>query len=205
MSSTNQPEEDPAAIVADAESAANTAEQLAEALEERVRTGDSDVTPEQIATQKSLASFLRIKVEAARGRAEQIRAKARTKAIRALRAEVKRRVPEAGTELVAALHAVDDAARDFVRLADEYDLMLDGWRQQTTQLGLGDGVSEEGVGRDGIGQLVVEGQTYELVDGFKFLRLLFVSGNDLTLRPADPDNWLRLDTYRALDAIAAIK
>ncbi|MCZ9353220.1 hypothetical protein NGM36_26220 [Streptomyces mutabilis] len=56
--------------VAQAEAEATTAEQAAEALAERVREGDEQVTAEQLATAQQAGVFARLRAEAARRKAD---------------------------------------------------------------------------------------------------------------------------------------
>ncbi|MEV0438968.1 hypothetical protein AB0I84_09410 [Streptomyces spectabilis] len=67
---------DTAPAVAQAEQHAADAEQTLAAMEERVRDGDEDVTPAQLAEARELGRFARLRAEAARRKAERATAKA---------------------------------------------------------------------------------------------------------------------------------
>lgn len=62
--------------VAQAEAEAREADALLAALEERVRDGDTEVTPQQLAEQRELGRFARLRAEAARRKADRAAAKA---------------------------------------------------------------------------------------------------------------------------------
>lgn len=71
-----------------AEQEATQAEQRTAELEERVRDGDETVTPADLAQQRELSWFSRLRVEAARRKADKARAKQRQREIDSLRAEI---------------------------------------------------------------------------------------------------------------------
>ncbi|MER5401661.1 hypothetical protein [Streptomyces sp. NPDC002599] len=62
--------------VAQAEAEAREADDLLAALEERVRDGDDQVTPQQLAEQRELSGFAKLRAEAARRKANRAAAKA---------------------------------------------------------------------------------------------------------------------------------
>ena len=94
-----------AAAVTDAKTEAEEARQLVDALADRVRDGDQDVTPEQLAGQKQLAEFARLRLDAAHRQ----HARAATEA-REARAQ---RAADAGRDLLDAddTQPILDAAR----------------------------------------------------------------------------------------------
>jgi hypothetical protein len=65
--------------VAQAEAEAREADALLTALEERVRDGDDKVTPQQLAEQRELSGFAKLRAEAARRKADRAAAKAEDK------------------------------------------------------------------------------------------------------------------------------
>ncbi|MFH8471974.1 hypothetical protein [Streptomyces sp. NPDC018000] len=95
--------------VTTAEQEAAEAEQLLGALEERVRDGDDEVTPQQLAEQRELSGFAKLRAEAARRKAERAAAKA----------EEKRRA-----DLVAQAVDLADGKGDRAPIAAKYDAAL---------------------------------------------------------------------------------
>lgn len=117
---TTAPSTDTPPDVAQAEAEATTAEQAAEALAERVREGDEQVTAEQLATAQQAGVFARLRAEAARRKADRAAAKAEEKRRQTLTAEAvaliddkadPRKVAEAYTAAREALTALLDATQ----------------------------------------------------------------------------------------------
>lgn len=159
--------------VAAAEAEAEQAEALANSLEDAIRSGDTTITPDELAKQRSLVGFLRLQVDGARTKAEKRRADARTQAIVNLHDEVVSHAPESGGALVDALEAVEQAARKFLALSTEHDKQITAWSAKLDLFKVARGAQEEGIGRNGIGELQADGFTLPLVHGPRYLNLIF--------------------------------
>lgn len=122
--------------VAAAEQEAAEAEQLAAALEERVREGDDSVTPDQIASARELGRFARLRTEATRRKAERAKAAARLAACESLRDEIETYAEGSGARFAELLTAADNAVRAFVAALDERNDHLTAWRQTMVDLGV---------------------------------------------------------------------
>jgi len=168
---------EPGDLIADALSEAKEAEELAQQLEASVRSGDDTVTAKQVREQRSLVDFLHLKVEGARAKAAAIHEKARVDALRSLRADVLKRAPETGAELVEALEAVEAAAREFMTLADAHDEMAREWSRKARTLGIEGVTVEEGIGLSGVNEIRVDGITIAEVHGPRYLSLIFDQPN----------------------------
>ncbi len=120
------------------------AEQLVEALEERVRNGDPDVTAEEIANARELSRFAQLRAEAARRRAAKEQEQARLDSLAALVDEI-RAAASHRARLVAAVDTFDTALRDLIRLADGHNTALERWRRLATGYGIEPGSSEAGI------------------------------------------------------------
>ncbi|MEU9002979.1 hypothetical protein [Streptomyces sp. NPDC048551] len=124
--------EQPADEIAAAEQEAAEAEQLLDALEEAVRDGNAEVTPQQLTEQRELGRFARLRAEAARRKveraaadaAEQERARTVARAVHLVEniadpAKVAAAYDNARTALAALLDAVnthDDAVGEAAHL-----------------------------------------------------------------------------------------
>lgn len=122
----------PTGEVAAAEQEASEAEQLLDALEEAVRDGNPEVTPQQLTEQRELGRFARLRAEAARRKAEraaadaveQERARTVARAVRLVEnladpAKVAAAYENARTALAALLDTVnahDDAVSEAAHL-----------------------------------------------------------------------------------------
>ncbi|WP_127353902.1 hypothetical protein [Actinacidiphila soli] len=128
---TTVPNTDAPPEVTQAEAEAREADNLLAALEERVRDGDSKVTPQQLAEQRELGRFAKLRAEAARRKAERAAADAaeteRARVIAQAVTLVEQADPAkvaaaydaartAVAELVAAVAAHDDAMREAAAL-----------------------------------------------------------------------------------------
>jgi hypothetical protein len=122
--------------VAAAEQEAAEAEQLAAALEERVREGDDSVTSEQIASARELGRFARLRTEATRRKAEKAKAAARLAACEALRADVEAYADGSGDRFAELLRTAEDAVRAFVAAVDERNDRIAQWRRAVVALGV---------------------------------------------------------------------
>lgn len=99
--------------VDEAEEEAREAGALAEALEERVRDGDDTVSPDQVAKARELAGFARLRVEAARRRADKAKQEA-----------VSQQVSEVGAEARAFASEIASRADDVQELAGKAETVL---------------------------------------------------------------------------------
>lgn len=122
--------------VAAAEQEAAEAEQLAAALEERVREGDDTVTPEQVTSQRELGRFARLRVEAARRKAARAAEAARLERCKTLAADINAYAEGSGQKFADLLHTAEDAVRAFLTAVDERNDHIRGWRQEMTDLGV---------------------------------------------------------------------
>ncbi|MGN6325719.1 hypothetical protein [Pseudolysinimonas sp.] len=166
-------EQDPDRIVADAEERAREAQALVTAIEDRIMAGDTSVSHEDLSSQISVARALALVVEGARTKAAQIREQSRGKALEALRAEIESRAPESGAELVTRLRAVEDAAREYLAVAEAYSSLYEGWRLRLGQLDVKPGRLDHGVGYTEFGGILTDEFTLQREDGGKYLHMIF--------------------------------
>jgi hypothetical protein len=124
----------PATSVAAAEQEATEAEALAAALEERVREGDDSVTPEQVASQRELGRFARLRVEAARRKAARAAEAARLDKCTALAAEINAYAENSGQKFADLLRTAEDAVRAFVAAVDERNENIHRWGATAAEL-----------------------------------------------------------------------
>ncbi|MFR0359081.1 hypothetical protein [Streptomyces sediminimaris] len=108
------PQKTAAAITA-AEQEAHDAEELITALEERVRDGDTDVSPEQLAAQRDLGRFARLRAEAARRKHERALAADRDQRAQDAAQRARQLLADDSTEPI--LDAAQDAVTALARLA----------------------------------------------------------------------------------------
>jgi len=102
-----------------AEQEAAEAQQAAEQLAERVRQGDPDVTPQQLAAQQQLADFAKLRVEAAKRRADRLQEDERIALADAARTAAEHLLGEDGSaDIVAATKAAADAVAELRRVVD---------------------------------------------------------------------------------------
>jgi hypothetical protein len=110
--------------VAAAEAEAAEADALVTALEERVIDGDTKVTPQQLAEQRELSRFAKLRHQAAVRKAEKAAAKAAEKARQEKHAqalELLNTGPASADRLTAAYMAAQGAVEAFLALSDEFD------------------------------------------------------------------------------------
>lgn len=106
------------AEIGGAERAANEADQLVVALEERVRAGDPGVTVAELGEARRVADFARLQLHAAHGRAAEIQAEARRRFYAELGEEV-RALDLDNTTMVAAFDEALAGLRKLYSLAEE--------------------------------------------------------------------------------------
>jgi hypothetical protein len=185
-----------------AEAEAETADQLANSLEEAIRSGDTTITPDELTKQRSLVGFLRLQVDGARAKAETRRTESRARALVELHDEIVSEATESGAALTKALETVEIAARAFLALSAQHDDKVMAWSATLDHLNVPKGTHEEGVGRNGIGEVQANGFTLSLVHGPRYLNLIFDqveggSGNlNLTGAP-----WRRDAAFKELGSI----
>lgn len=107
------------ATVQEAEREANLAKELLDTLEGRVREGDPDVTPAQLAESRELARFAELRIEAAQQRAAAARKDAFDERGRALREQAERMAGAGDAELAALFADAVAALARLVRVAGE--------------------------------------------------------------------------------------
>jgi hypothetical protein len=127
---------DPDRIIADAEQEAIEAEQLVGTLEEKVRSGDDSVTFEEVEKARGLLSFVRLRKEAAKRKADEARESARLAACTALREEVEAHAKGDGEKLRTQLQAAVDALRALYSLAEDRNASVREYRRRAAVLGI---------------------------------------------------------------------
>lgn len=117
------------AEAAQAEQEAEEAARLVDALEERVRQGDPDITPEQIEQQRDLAGFAKLRAEATARRVERARQAARLRELGDLADEMRARSAEDATTYAALLQTIENAVIELVTYTRDRDETIHGWRR----------------------------------------------------------------------------
>jgi hypothetical protein len=168
---------DPDVIVREAEQAADEAESLVQALEDKIMSGDVSVTHESLSNQISLARFARKLVDGARAKAEGIRAANVAKARADLRTEILRDAPANGDHLLTLVDGLVATAKELVEAADAHDLQLTKWVQRALELGVPDkgavSAAHAGLGVSAGGDVLVDSATVRSVNAKNIFRLLF--------------------------------
>ncbi|MEU3730295.1 hypothetical protein AB0E81_12910 [Streptomyces sp. NPDC033538] len=125
---TAAPTTDTPPDVAQAEAEATAAEQAAEALAERVREGDDQVTAEQLATAQQAGMFARLRAEAARRKADSAAAQAAEQHRTALVVQALALVDAKGARapIAAAYDRATAAVAELVTLIDDHDQAVSG-------------------------------------------------------------------------------
>jgi hypothetical protein len=182
-------------------------EALAESLEAAVLSGDTKVTHDELVRTKSLVGFLRLQREGARARAAVKAERERVARVKELHDTVAKQVAGSGSELVSLAAAVETAAKAFIAEAAKYDSVLTDLRAELHRLKVKDGDSQQGIGMNGIGQVIIDGTTLDLVDGPRFLGLVFEpSGSGSGVSKLSPgEGWRRDAAFAELEKIAAVK
>ncbi|MGW3352571.1 hypothetical protein ACWDA3_55560 [Nonomuraea rubra] len=119
--------------IGQAEREAADADQLVAALEERVREGDESVTPEQIAAQRELGKFARLRAEGARRKAEKARRAVREQAMAELADEM-RAAGRDEEQLVAAIDTFESALRALGEAVAGHNQRVVEWRKRMQAL-----------------------------------------------------------------------
>lgn len=124
MTTTKVKSEDP---VAAAEQEAAEADALVAALEERVRAGDDQLTPDEIASAEQVARFARLRADAARRKATAETERIRVAAIAKLDAEQVKLTAGEGDRLVGLLESVTAAVVAFKAGIDQHNAAGRAW------------------------------------------------------------------------------
>jgi hypothetical protein len=190
------------ADVRTAEAEAESAERAARNLEDAIAAGDSSVTLEAVEAAERKSRFAGLLAKGQRAKADRYRADVRAKARIALREEIIATAPKSGDEMVKALQAVEDAARAFMRLADEHDARVTDWRARIDAFKIPWGTTEHGI--ENYGRVTVNGVTINQIEGALRFGALFhnqQTGFAVPLPLRATDDPARLAGYRALDKI----
>lgn len=168
---------DPDVIVREAEQAADEAEGLVQALEDKIISGDDSVTHEELSNQISLARFARKLVDGARAKAEGIRVANAAKARAALRTEILRKAPENGEHLLAMVDTLIATSEQLMESAAAHDKQMTLWVRRALDLGVPDkgaiSAAHSGMGVSAGGDVLIDDIRIQTVDGRNILRLLF--------------------------------
>jgi hypothetical protein len=166
------------AEVAEAEASAARAEELLDALEVKVASGDRTVQHEEMASATSLAQFARKQVAGARARAVAASAAKQTRGRVALRAEILKSAPTLGATLADDLAAVRAAAQTFEANAKAYTQQVVDWAAKATDLGVTSTDESDGLRRPtpgGGAPLRVDGVELDVVGSAQFLGYALVT------------------------------
>jgi hypothetical protein len=125
---------DPEVTAAEAE--AREAEALVRELENRVISGDSTVTPDQITAQESLSRFARLRVQFTTNKAAKAQDAARLQACEALAKEIQTASKPEGAELAKQLESVVQAFRGFSDAVEARNVRILEWRKRAEALGV---------------------------------------------------------------------
>jgi hypothetical protein len=123
-------------IVATAEDEAREAAALAQALEERVKDGDEDISPAELENARQLGGFARLRTEAAQRKAERAREAERQRQLAALKAEMTERPGMDRKRLAELLRTAQAALDDFATTAAEHNAQVREWRTRMQALGV---------------------------------------------------------------------
>jgi hypothetical protein len=123
-------------IVADADTEAHEAAELATALEERVKDGDETVTPAELENARQLRGFAKLRQEAAARKAAKAREAERQRQLAELKAEILQEPNEVKAELAELLHTAEDALMAFADRAAEHNGRVTVWHQRMMALGV---------------------------------------------------------------------
>lgn len=117
-----------------AELEASEAEALIAALEERVRNGDLDISPDQLQAQEQVARFAKLRAEAAHRKAADARETARLAAIAKLDTERIALTKGEGDKLVGLLMATVDNITEFKAAIDRHNEAMRAWYDARSSL-----------------------------------------------------------------------
>lgn len=125
-----------AADVAAAAADAAKAEELAASLERQIVDGDETITADQLAAQKSLGVFARLRADAVARKHEKAKTAARLAACTALHDEINAYGDSVGDELANLLQACHDANAAFASAVAEHNARVQAWRRRMDELGV---------------------------------------------------------------------
>ncbi|MBT2207027.1 hypothetical protein [Actinomadura sp. NEAU-AAG7] len=108
---------------------AQEAARLVEALEERVRDGDTDVTAAQIEAQRDLARFAALRAEATARKVERARQAARLRTLGDLADQMRNRSDQDAATYAELLHTIETAVTTLITYTAERDERLNTWRR----------------------------------------------------------------------------
>jgi hypothetical protein len=187
---------DPDVIVREAEQAADEAESLVQALEDKIMAGDGSVTHEALSTQISLARFARKLVGGARAKAEGIRVANAEKARAELRSEILRDAPANGDHLLVLVDQLIATSSELVISAAAHDAQVRAWARRALDLGAPDkGLPSEahaGLGVSAGGDVLVGDVRIQTVASSNVLGLLFSPGINSGIVPRTDEASLKL-------------
>lgn len=124
---------DPAVDAAEREAA--DAQRDLDALTERVRNGDQDVTPQQLAAQQQVVDFARLRVDAARRSAARLREEERQRLADHAKAAAAHLIANDGSaEIVAAVRAAAAAVAELRRAVDARNAKIAAVASNVAQL-----------------------------------------------------------------------
>lgn len=185
-----------------AETAEREAAKAAEALEHAITSGSTDATLDDLESAERKSRLASLFARGQRAKADRYRHAVRAKQMKALRDEIITTAPKSGDDMVVALQAVEDAAREFMRLADAHDARVADWRRRIEAFQIPWGTTEYDI--TNYGEVRVNGITIDKIDGALRFGGIFVNNQTgyavpLPIRAENDD--ARLAAYRALDAI----
>ena len=136
----NEPEvlrdADPDQILADAEQEVREAENLVEALEEAVRSGNESITHERLEKERGLLSFVRLRQEAAKRKAAKVKEAARLAECEALHTDILAHAVGEGERFSELLRTAVEAFGAFHDAVEERNTRIRGYRQRAEGLGV---------------------------------------------------------------------
>ncbi|TXN29310.1 hypothetical protein [Lacisediminihabitans profunda] len=183
-----------------AEAAADEAAALVAELEERVASGDEEVTLEHITAQEGLSRFAKLRAEATRRKAVSAKVAARLSAAKSLRKEIDEYATGSGQRFADNLRAVAAAEEKFRRGISEHNAKVLAWGEQMQNLGIPvtdgrpcppDRDGNLALGREGSTVVLQSGRRqFEIVAAETFVDSHRIAGREMAL-------------YAALEAIDA--
>lgn len=122
--------------VEDAEQEARDAEALALQLEERIRSGDETVTPDDLAEAERLSKFARLRIDAAKRKAAERRKTAALEEAEAFKARLLEQAAAKDSSVVDAWSALVAALRRVAAVAEERWAIVDAHVRERSKVGL---------------------------------------------------------------------
>lgn len=183
--------------------AADDAQEKLDTLQRRLTSGDLTVTAEELSAQEKLTNHAKLLVEGVRTLWGRRKADIRSKRLKEFAAEVRKKAPKSGDDLVAALHMLEDAAREFKRLADEHDASVREWtRIAMGDFGIENRTGEAGIRIDGGSDLYIDDVCIPVVGAERVLsNVFYAEGPHSPLRVRRSDDEALAATYARLDQI----